>query len=118
MNTNKTVPTAVLGYLAQNWTELNEHTPAVIVNPAARPLDLMAWCWGELMALQAAADALASDADDINKGDFSALIVHRLDPLVNVFELAMEQFRNQARDGEVVFKPTKLHAVSTPGSAS
>jgi hypothetical protein len=93
MKNDKNTPAAVIGYLAQNWTELNEHTPAVILNPEARPLDLMAWCWGELMALQAAADVLVDCTDEINKCNFSALIVHRLDPLVNVFELAMQQLR-------------------------
>ena len=91
-----TIPTPVMGYLADNWTHLNENTPAVIVNPEARPLDLMAWCWGELQSMQAAADALTCGSDDINKGDFSALIVHRLAPLTVVFAKAMDQLYGDA----------------------
>ena len=93
---HNTTPTPVMGYLADNWTHLNEHTPAVIVNPVARPLDLMAWCWAELQSLRAAADAMASGCSDINNGDFSALIVHRLEPLTLVFDKAMNQLCSDA----------------------
>ena len=91
-----TTPTPVMGYLAENWTCLNARTPAVIVNPEARPLDLMAWCWAELQSLQAAAGAMQSGGNDINSGDFSALIVHRLEPLTVVFEQAMDQLLSEA----------------------
>ena len=90
MSTN-TTPTPVMGYLASNWSGLNEATPAVIVNPAARPLDLLAWCWAELQSMQAAADALVCSPDDIKTGDFSAIIVHRIAPLTLVFEQALDQ---------------------------
>ena len=96
MNDNKTddkkadcVP--VMGHLAKNWTELNDRNPAVVLNLKAGPLDLMAWCWGELLSLNSAVDALQGSTDDIDKGDFCALIVHRMDPLLGVFDRAMEQ---------------------------
>ena len=92
-----TTLTPVMGYLTENFQGLNEKTPAVIVNPEARPLDLMAWCWAELQSMQAAADVMVSSHDDINKGDFSALILHRLTPLSLVFEQAMNQLYREAK---------------------
>ena len=88
---NKTDWVPVMGHLAKNWTELNDRNPAVVLNPKAGPLDLMAWCWGELLSLNSAVDALQASTDDIDKGDFCALIVHRMDPLLGVFDLAMEK---------------------------
>ncbi|ABM36283.1 hypothetical protein [Polaromonas naphthalenivorans] len=94
--------TPVMGYLAQNWINLNARTPAVILNPEASPLDLMAWCWAELRSMQAAANALVGGIDDIDKGDFSALIIHRIEPLANVFQQAMSQLhRDSVQSGRV-----------------
>lgn len=118
MKNDKTTPTPVSGYLAQNWFGLNEQTPAVILNPAAQPLDLMAWCWGELASLQAAADALTAGTDNISRGDFSALFVHRLDPLMKVFDIALHQLRERALENDRVCKGAKLCAVPAPGSTS
>ena len=97
MSTTTTKQTPVMGYLAENFQGLNEKTPAVIVNPEARPLDLMAWVWAELQALQAAADVMVCSHDDICKGDFSALIIHRMGPLTQVFEQAMNQLYSDAK---------------------
>lgn len=101
-NTTTTKQTPVMGYLAENFIGLNERTPAVIVNPEARPLDLMAWCWAELQSMQVAADVMISGHDDINKGDFSALILHRLAPLSLVFEQAMNQLWLDTKNGGAV----------------
>ena len=87
----KTDCVPVMGHLARNWTELNDRNPAVVLNPNAGPLDLMAWCWSELVSLNCAVDALQAGTDDINKGDFCALIVHRMDPLLGVFERALDK---------------------------
>ena len=92
---NKTDCVPVMGHLAKNWTELNDRNPAVVLNPKAGPLDLMAWCWGELLSLNSAVDALQGSTDDIDKGDFCALIVHRIDPLLGVFDRAMEQLMDE-----------------------
>ena len=96
MSPNKINCTPVMGYLADNWNDLNKQTPAVVVNPEARPLDLLAWCWGELMSMQASVDVMISSNDDIKKGDFSALFLHRIEPLVVVFERAIDQLRRDA----------------------
>ena len=96
-NTTTTKQTPVMGYLAENFQGLNEKTPAVIVNPEARPLDLMAWCWAELQSMQAAADVMVCRHDDIKKGDISALILNRLAPLSLVFEKAMNQLYSDAK---------------------
>ena len=86
----------VMGYLVNNWQKLNGKTPAVVLNPEALPLDLMAWVWGELQSVMAASNALAAGTGEITKGDFSALIVHRLCPLVEVFEVAMNRLHHDA----------------------
>lgn len=87
----------VLGYLAKNWTELNAHAPAVVVNPEAQPLDLLAWCWGEFLSMQSAANVLADGSDDISRGDFSALIIHRMDAFSGVFEFAISRLVEEKR---------------------
>jgi hypothetical protein len=52
--------------------------------------------------MQAAADVMISGHDDINKGDFSALILHRLTPLSAVFEKAMDQlYRDAVLSGRI-----------------
>ena len=108
----------VLGYLAKNWPELNAHTPAVVINPQAQPLDLLAWCWGEVLSMQAAANVLASSSDDISKGDFSALIIHRMDAFSEVFEIAVSQLigeKRQAANGTM--KPMPAASIVKPACA-
>jgi hypothetical protein len=97
MNANKSKFTPVMGYLAQNWLAFNVQTPAVVMNPEAQPLDLLAWCWGELQSVQAAANVMTSSFGDIDKGDFSALIVHRVYALTEVFECAVDQLAAQQK---------------------
>ena len=96
MNDNKTPFTPVMGYLANNWVGLNERTPAVVLNPEARPLDVMAWCWAELESIRAAANALVTAGGDINNGEFSALILYRIEPLAGVFEEVVSQLLREA----------------------
>ena len=97
MNDNKIECVPVLGHLAKNWTEFNNDNPAVVLNPKAVPLDLMAWCWGELLSLNSAVDTLQGSSDDLNKGDFCALIVHRMDPLLGVFERALDKLIDEEK---------------------
>lgn len=99
---NKLIP--VMGYLANNWPGLNSHTPAVVMNPQAQPLDLLAWCWGEFLSVQSAANVLLGTSNEIRNGDFSALIVHRLDALSEVFEIAVSRLieeKTQAASGAI-----------------
>lgn len=81
----------VLGYLAWNWPDCNADNPAVMLNPSAQPLDLLAWCWGELMSLTAVADALvAGDAEHC--GDvFGPVFVQRLPAVRDVLEHAVNR---------------------------
>ena len=96
MATENVSKTPVVGYLAKNWTGVNTQNPAVIVNPQAGPLDLLAWCWAELLSLQSAADVLEASNDDIDKGDFSTLVVYRIAPLANVLEQALNRLHSEA----------------------
>lgn len=90
-NTTQTNCLPVMGHMARNWVQFNKETPAVVLNPQARPLDLMAWVWGELQSVHAAAYTLAGDRNGIDKGAFDALILHRIDPLLIVLEAAIDQ---------------------------
>jgi hypothetical protein len=91
MNDNKTPFMPVVGYLTSNWNSQDDNPPAVVLNPDARPIDVLVWCWAELESMRAAANVLIAVNDDINKGDFSALIIYRLEPLVDVMERVISQ---------------------------
>lgn len=77
------------GYLADNWPRLNR--PALLVNPDARPEDLLAWCWGELMSLIAAAQVASETHDNLSSGDVAAIFLHRLEPLGSMLDHAIQQ---------------------------
>ncbi|MEO6319432.1 MAG: hypothetical protein ABIR56_02055 [Polaromonas sp.] len=98
-HTTTTNQRPVMGHMAKNWVEFNEETPAVVLNPQAGPLDLMAWVWGELQSVHAAAYTLADARNGIEKGAFNALILHRIDPLLMVFEAAFDQLALDAKKG-------------------
>ena len=83
---NKKSPVPVMGCLAYNWGKLNIYTPAVILNPDASTPDMLAWCWGEMVAIKAAMDALAATDGEISKFQFDVLVSHRLDPVTDVLE--------------------------------
>lgn len=97
MTMPSTPPTpSVIGYLADNWSGYNADTAALIVNPNAGSLDLLAWCCGEVRSLQAAAQALSA-AGELELGDFLAVFLHRLDPLHNVMTLTMDRMHAAQR---------------------
>jgi hypothetical protein len=72
---------AAIGLLARNWGALNAQVPAIIVNPAASPLDVLAWCWGEVESLHQAARVF----ENMDSEAVSAIFLHRLAPLSAVF---------------------------------
>ena len=103
-----------MGYLAGNWLGANEETPALVVNPQASAVDLMAWVCGELRSLEAAAYALtAVSARDssIEVRHFEAMFVHRIAPMERVLELALCQLIAQRKTDDA---PTS----AAPPSAS
>jgi hypothetical protein len=79
----------VTGYLADTWSAQTRE--ALIINPDARPVDLLAWCWGELESLRAAVSTLHAARGELNKDDFSALVFHRIEPMGAVLGLAIER---------------------------
>ena len=81
----------VIGYSAENWIGLNEKTPAVIVNPDASPLDQLAWCWGEVASLNAAAMVVRLGGNDLEVEDFSAIFGMRLPALAAVLTDAIHR---------------------------
>ncbi|WP_367065242.1 hypothetical protein [Oryzisolibacter sp. LB2S] len=91
-------PTSVIGavgYLAERWPNLNAAGPAVIVNPAASPADVLAWCWGEVQSLACAAEAISASRNGCDAAEFGAVFVHRLGPLSRVMERAVTALSQQ-----------------------
>lgn len=80
---------SVAGYLAGNWSGQSDGSIAVIVNPGATALQLMAWCWGELMSVAAASAALAESTTTLDIDHHNRIYMHRLPPVVDVMERAI-----------------------------
>lgn len=103
-----------MGYLADNWIGANK-TPALIVNPKASPIDLLAWIGGELNSLDAAARALADmacgDGASLDFGQFEAVFLHRIAPVARVLDLALCELIAQRN-------ASSAHACAVPTSAS
>lgn len=84
----------VMGYLSRNWPGLNDAVPALIINPEATPVDLLAWCWGEVASMQAALNTLVSLGEPIVAGELSALFLHRIAPIEVVLSEAIDALAN------------------------
>lgn len=99
-----------MGYLADNWLGANEEEPALVINPEASPLDLLAWAGGELHSIEAAGDALAriaSGDSQISIAEFTAIFLHRIVPIARVLDVALTELveqRNQAKAGRPQLK--------------
>lgn len=92
MSTTTVTP---IGHLAENFIGLQDNAPAVILNPDAHPLAVLAWCWGEVESLSEAAGVYGSAAasrDGVNDAGcaFSAMFTHRLQCLPGVMGLAIQ----------------------------
>lgn len=87
-----------MGFLADNWIGAQK-TPALIVNPKASPIDMLAWIGGELRSLEASCSALSDLVSGENAGiefaEFEAIFIHRLAPVVRVFDLALCELIDQ-----------------------
>ena len=79
-----------VGFLAQNFGELQDNAPGVIVNPDAHPIAVLAWCWGEVESLAAAALVFDAAGPEVDSGAFGSVFVHRLVPLSAVMARAVE----------------------------
>ena len=91
---------AAIGNLAKNWPSLNREQPAIIVNPAASPLDVLAWCWGEVKSLRLAAEGLVGSDDALDGEVVYAVFLHRLAPLSDVMCDAIQALvLSQQQDG-------------------
>lgn len=67
-----------IGFLAHNFVGLQDNAPGVIVNPDAHPLAVLAWCWGEVESLSAAALVFDAAGPEVDSGAFGSVFVHRL----------------------------------------
>ena len=82
---------AAIGHLAKNWPALNEIEPAIIVNPSASPLDVLAWCWGEVESLCHAVDAMGEAGRSVDGDAISSVLFHRIAPLSQVMSNAIQR---------------------------
>lgn len=80
----------VLSYLAENWHLADELPPALVLNPEAHYLELLAWCWGEVQSLHASAKVMAHSECAIFANDISAIFLSRLGPLAEVMTVAID----------------------------
>ena len=78
---------------ASNYTA----TPAVILNPAALPLDVLAWCLAELQALHTWADLMSCARADIQvePREVAQLFTARSRPIVDMMTHAMDAIAAQ-----------------------
>jgi hypothetical protein len=90
--TARPLPVDVTGYLVKNHAyRLDPERPAIIINPEASPNELLAWCVGEVLALEMSV-RLNFENPNEQLSEFSALLYHRLEPLANAIEAAAEGF--------------------------
>jgi hypothetical protein len=94
--TSRSAP-AVAGYLTHNWGHWFDR-PAVIINPEARVGDVLAWCWAEVSALLAAAQAI--DESDVGNLSVGAVFLHRLEPLERMLDHAVSLLPKPAASDE------------------
>lgn len=77
----------VCSCMADNWML---DIPALQVNPAASPVALLGWCYGELVSLESIAAALGSTDSRLSGEDVNAIFTHRLVPLREVLSHAID----------------------------
>lgn len=121
MTTNSPDLPRVHGYLAGNWLGCNDATPAVILNPDAQPLDLLAWCWGELESLNAAGAALAAGGASSCGDAFEPVFLHRLPSVRNVLEHVINRLCDERRADQLASQQAgdstvRPHIVRTGGN--
>ena len=87
----------VCGCMADNWMI---DMPALQVNPAASPVALLGWCYGELVSLESIAAALGSTDSRLSGEDVNAIFTHRLEPLTAMFRHVVGLLRDVDRETE------------------
>lgn len=89
----------VCGFLSTNWPYSE---PAVQVNPAASPVALLGWCWGEVVSLRAVAAVVGSTECELDAHEFNAIFGHRLGPLEAILNHAINLLHaaDEARPGD------------------
>jgi len=88
-------PVAVYGHLTLDLLKRQTSVPAVIVNPNAHPIDVIAWCHGELVNIMKTMDALMClELDEgIEPEKLYDIIGHRMEPLPKVLKAAHNGLR-------------------------
>jgi hypothetical protein len=91
-------PISVSGPMAENWSGPGE-TSAVIVNREAPIVDVLAWCWGEIVALRSVVRLLTFDGNDIPANVVYETVGHHLDRLPDVLEAAIDGLLREVKKG-------------------
>lgn len=81
--------TIVVSNLGGSWPGYNEETPALILNPRATPMDLLAWCWAEMQSLNATVLRLSCSTVEMEPSEVLTILNHRVGPLTNVMKQAV-----------------------------
>ena len=89
-------PVSVCGPLADSWGN-HAPSPAVIINPDAHPLDVLAWCMGELQSLRDVVLEITAFSDGLEANELHTIVGHRLAPLPKALEAAHAGFRRIVR---------------------
>jgi hypothetical protein len=91
MSSNTSEVRSAVSAIAMDWGM----NPAIIINPAATPEDLIAWAVADLKNLYSWLNVLACCKSDVEMdlGEFSGLITERLEPLIQGFDAALQSGR-------------------------
>lgn len=84
-------PPDVSGFLAQDWAAACGYTPAIVVNPEARPEDLLAWCCAEVGTIRLLADGAALSNGKIDHEPFVMEVLSRIEPAHELMRHALEK---------------------------
>lgn len=86
------------GWIADNWPAFAaEGCPPVIVNPEASTGAVLAWCFGEVRSLNAAALAVsATPGEALSADEVMLIFAHRLGPLECVLRAALDHMARAA----------------------
>ena len=92
-------PISASGPMAENWSGPGE-TSAVIVNREAPVIDVLAWCWGEIVALRSVVRLLSlDDGNDIPANVVYETVSHHLERLPDVLGAAIDGLWREVKKG-------------------
>jgi len=82
--------------MAGNWI-IGDDNNAVILNNQARPVDVLAWCWGELVAMRSVLRMLTVSDTDIDPNVLYEVVGHHMAPLPEILSAAIDRLISDAK---------------------